>query len=51
MDMASLMGSIKDRTSKEFLEMQSFQLEKNVGLSLMTLTGRRWPLFDIVGAA
>ena len=28
MDMASLMGSIKDRTSKEFLEMQSFQLEK-----------------------
>ena len=28
MDMSSLMGSIKDRTSKEFLEMQSFQLEK-----------------------
>ena len=26
--MASLMGSIKDRTSKEFLKMQSFQLEK-----------------------
>jgi len=28
MDMASLMGGIKDRTSKEFLVMQSFQLEK-----------------------
>ena len=28
MDMTSLMGGIKDRTSKEFLVMQSFQLEK-----------------------
>ena len=28
MDMASLMGGIKDRISREFLVMQTFQLEK-----------------------